>query len=230
MNSRSTHLAGLGGVLLLLAGAAIAYLGFLKPRPFRGYPPQTIDQIEDAATRQIVAALGEAERLGLDLEGETTIDPGGSAAQSAQLLPSLYEARAMRREAARERLVRRYRTPATAAWVAAFAAAIAVPRWRRRRAATPAAGGASGGVSYRPASPQESWARHQLGVGAFTSVDEVEAAFRQAIAQYHPDKVSHLGKELRDVAERKARELVKARDILLAALGVPSPQGAPPRS
>ena len=35
-----------------------------------------------------------------------------------------------------------------------------------------------------------------------------------AIAQYHPDKVSALGTEIRDVAEKKAKEINQAYDIL----------------
>jgi preprotein translocase subunit Sec63 len=31
-------------------------------------------------------------------------------------------------------------------------------------------------------------------------------AYRQRMAEYHPDKVAHLGPELRELAERKATE------------------------
>lgn len=39
------------------------------------------------------------------------------------------------------------------------------------------------------------------------SVDEIKAAYRNAIKQYHPDYVANLGPELKEVAERKSKEL-----------------------
>lgn len=41
---------------------------------------------------------------------------------------------------------------------------------------------------------------------------EIKERFRQLIAQYHPDKVSHLGPDLRDMANRKTREILEAYD------------------
>ncbi|RQR34812.1 DnaJ family molecular chaperone [Burkholderia sp. Bp9142] len=39
---------------------------------------------------------------------------------------------------------------------------------------------------------------------------EIKAAYRRLMAQYHPDKVSSLGKELRELAEAKSKELTQA--------------------
>jgi DnaJ like chaperone protein len=36
---------------------------------------------------------------------------------------------------------------------------------------------------------------------------EARRAYRERIAEYHPDKVAHLGKELRDLASRKTLEI-----------------------
>ena len=35
----------------------------------------------------------------------------------------------------------------------------------------------------------------------------IKATYRLAIAQYHPDKVSALGKEIREIAEKKAKDI-----------------------
>lgn len=47
------------------------------------------------------------------------------------------------------------------------------------------------------------------------SASEIKAAYRRLMQQYHPDRVAHLGKELRELAERKAKEINEAYDALL---------------
>ena len=49
-----------------------------------------------------------------------------------------------------------------------------------------------------------------LGVKRGASKNEIRTAFRQLAAQYHPDKVSHLGPELRELAHQKMIEIQKA--------------------
>lgn len=49
-----------------------------------------------------------------------------------------------------------------------------------------------------------------LGVSKTASASEIKAAYRQMAAQYHPDKVSHLGKELIGFAEKKFIMINKA--------------------
>lgn len=46
------------------------------------------------------------------------------------------------------------------------------------------------------------------------TAEQLRAAYRQRISQYHPDKVSGLGPELREIAERKAKEINVAFDLL----------------
>jgi hypothetical protein len=46
----------------------------------------------------------------------------------------------------------------------------------------------------------------RLSPGRIT-LSEARAAWRARIALYHPDKVDHLGQELRDLAARKALEI-----------------------
>ena len=47
----------------------------------------------------------------------------------------------------------------------------------------------------------------------FTS-EELRAAYRQRMSQYHPDKVSSLGPEFRELAESKSKEINRAFDLL----------------
>ncbi len=42
----------------------------------------------------------------------------------------------------------------------------------------------------------------------------LDAAFREAAQQYHPDKVSHLGPELQELANKKFIEIQEAYDVL----------------
>lgn len=46
-----------------------------------------------------------------------------------------------------------------------------------------------------------------LGVSQNTSIDEVQAAYKSLIRQYHPDKVASLGEELRTLAEQKSKAI-----------------------
>ncbi|MBW2062488.1 MAG: DnaJ domain-containing protein [Deltaproteobacteria bacterium] len=53
-----------------------------------------------------------------------------------------------------------------------------------------------------------------LGVKPGASDEEIRTAYRQAVQLYHPDKVSHLGPELKDVARRKFLEIHEAYEKL----------------
>jgi len=46
-----------------------------------------------------------------------------------------------------------------------------------------------------------------LGVSRSASEEEIRAAYRREMANYHPDKVAHLGTELQELAERKAKAI-----------------------
>lgn len=56
-----------------------------------------------------------------------------------------------------------------------------------------------------------------LGVPVHASLDEIKLAYRHKIAQYHPDKTSGLGSELRALAEAKTKEINTAYDAALRA-------------
>lgn len=46
------------------------------------------------------------------------------------------------------------------------------------------------------------------------TAEELRAAYRQMMSQYHPDKVCNLAPEFRELAERKSKEINRAFDLL----------------
>lgn len=52
----------------------------------------------------------------------------------------------------------------------------------------------------------ESWAV-TLGISHSASVDEIRKAYKSQMSKYHPDKVATLGVELRELAERKSKDI-----------------------
>jgi len=55
-----------------------------------------------------------------------------------------------------------------------------------------------------------------LGISPDASKKEIQNAYKQAIKKYHPDKLSHLGKEFSNLANEKFLEIQKAYDTLMA--------------
>ena len=53
-----------------------------------------------------------------------------------------------------------------------------------------------------------------LGVSASASDDEVEQAYRRRMSEYHPDRVANSAKEIRDLAELRAREVNGAHEAI----------------
>lgn len=49
-----------------------------------------------------------------------------------------------------------------------------------------------------------------LGVSRSATQDEIRDAFRARMSEYHPDKVEHLGKELRELAHQKTVAIQRA--------------------
>ena len=55
------------------------------------------------------------------------------------------------------------------------------------------------------------WNPHKiLGIHRNASAEEIRKAYRQLANKYHPDKVSHLGDEFRELAERRFKEIQRA--------------------
>lgn len=53
-----------------------------------------------------------------------------------------------------------------------------------------------------------------LGVRKGAGREEIQAAYREAVQKYHPDKVSHLGDEFQQLAQQKFVEIQNAYDQL----------------
>lgn len=62
---------------------------------------------------------------------------------------------------------------------------------------------------------RDKWDPYQvLEIAPGASREEIKAAYRRLAAQYHPDKVQHLGKELQELAEARFKEIQQAYDEL----------------
>ncbi len=88
---------------------------------------------------------------------------------------------------------------------------------RYLRAAGPGKAGGRGAGSGRASvkdGPPETDPFDALGVSEDASPEEVTRAYRRLAAQYHPDKVQHLGEEFRDLAEKKFKQIQAAYDEL----------------
>ena len=64
--------------------------------------------------------------------------------------------------------------------------------------------------------PSDRSARAVLGVDGHASLEAIKQAYRQRIAEYHPDKVANLGIELRRVADEMTRKINTAYEELKA--------------
>ncbi len=62
------------------------------------------------------------------------------------------------------------------------------------------------------------WSR-VLELPADASLDQIRDAYRRLMSQYHPDKVASLGRELRELAESKSKQISVAYQEALAARG-----------
>lgn len=61
-----------------------------------------------------------------------------------------------------------------------------------------------------PCDPLEAGFAETLGLEKPYSEKEMKSAYRKLIAQYHPDRVSAMGPEIKEVAETKAKEINEA--------------------
>lgn len=59
-----------------------------------------------------------------------------------------------------------------------------------------------------------------LGVAADASRVEISAAYKRKIREYHPDRVAQMGHEIRDVAERKSKQINMAYEQAMGLRGV----------
>lgn len=59
-----------------------------------------------------------------------------------------------------------------------------------------------------------------LGVSPSATDDEVRRAYKRVMVQYHPDRVAHLGEDVRQAATIKAQEINHAKEMIYAARGM----------
>ena len=72
-----------------------------------------------------------------------------------------------------------------------------------------------------PAAPAADDPYALLGIDASASDEELEQAYRRRMSEYHPDRVANAAKEIRDIADRRAREINQAYDRIKRERGLP---------
>ena len=84
----------------------------------------------------------------------------------------------------------------------------------RRSGTTSKTQSAAGGipVTPQPSQPVSPW--EILEITPPATAEQIEAAYRKLMSQYHPDKVHHLGAELKKVAHEKSIQIQRAYEAL----------------
>jgi DnaJ-domain-containing protein 1 len=59
-----------------------------------------------------------------------------------------------------------------------------------------------------------------LGIGSDASDEDLEQAWRRRMSEYHPDRVANAAKEIRDIADQRAREINQAYDQIKRQRGL----------
>ena len=59
-----------------------------------------------------------------------------------------------------------------------------------------------------------------LGVTPDASDDDVRKAYKKMVLQHHPDRVAHLGEEVKSAATKKMQEINKAKDAIYTARNI----------
>jgi DnaJ-domain-containing protein 1 len=57
-----------------------------------------------------------------------------------------------------------------------------------------------------------------LSISPDATIDEIKSAYKKLMMEYHPDKVAGLGAEIKEVAERKTKEINAAYSFLMSAM------------
>jgi len=101
--------------------------------------------------------------------------------------------------------LKRGRLPGFLSWLERFTAAGQNrPNFQQKQKSTP-----------RAAADSETRDPHEvLGIRPGAGPEEIRSAYRKVIQAYHPDKVSHLGPEFRELAQEKFVEIQNAYEKL----------------
>ncbi|HEV8726306.1 MAG TPA: DnaJ domain-containing protein [Candidatus Binatia bacterium] len=76
---------------------------------------------------------------------------------------------------------------------------------------------ASSKPSYDPIALQEERCAQVLGIRSGATESEIEQAYQQLSAKYHPDKITELGDEFTHLASEKIKDIEEAYTILKRA-------------
>ena len=76
-------------------------------------------------------------------------------------------------------------------------------------------GGSDGAGDSEKASFENNDPYAVLGVSPAASEDEIKSAYRKLVSKYHPDKVSHLGDEFKQLADRRFKEIQEAYQCVM---------------
>ncbi len=82
----------------------------------------------------------------------------------------------------------------------------------RKKTDTPPGPPAPSGLDTDRAATLSNWYRI-LGVREAATREEITAAYKKLISQYHPDKVAQMGTEIRAVAEAKSKQINAAYEL-----------------
>jgi len=80
----------------------------------------------------------------------------------------------------------------------------------------PAKDAPAGEASAEEAVTLSNWFRI-LDVGEHASREQIRAAYKRKISQYHPDKVNQMGQEIRELAGRKSQQINAAYELGMRA-------------
>jgi hypothetical protein len=72
-----------------------------------------------------------------------------------------------------------------------------------------------------PAAPAADDPYVLLGVSPNAGNEELELAYRKRMSEYHPDRVASAAKEIRDMADQRARAINQAYDRIKRERGLP---------
>ncbi len=72
--------------------------------------------------------------------------------------------------------------------------------------------GAGGPANARREAPFDAY--QVLQVDRSASPEGIKAAYRARMAEYHPDKVAHLGEDLQKLAHERAQDIQRAYELL----------------
>lgn len=78
--------------------------------------------------------------------------------------------------------------------------------------------GTKGAISEEPMTEQE--CAKILGLSGRVTLIEIKTAYRNEIAKYHPDKVTHLAPEFREMARVRTRRIRAAYETLRGKYGI----------